>query len=160
MATSFRRKPNRLPMEVYHGPRVYSLTLACQHRRRWFLDARLVAECVEALRVAAQVHNARVYAYCFMPDHLHLLVHGGARTFLPDLMHDFKQVTGYAFGKATGRDLWQDGYYDHIVRSEEGVLRVARYIAANPVRAGLVADAAAYPYTGSLDWERASLVEA
>jgi REP-associated tyrosine transposase len=95
-----------------------------------------------------------------MPDHLHLLVHGGARTFLPDLMHDFKQVTGSAFATASGSDLWQDGYYDHVVRSEEGVLRVARYIAGNPVRAGLVEDAGLYPYTGSFDWQRTAVVEA
>ncbi len=147
-------------MEVYRGPRVYFLTLACEGRRRWFVDPRLVVDCIEALRVAAGSHNARVYAFCFMPDHLHLLVHGGARTFLPDLMHDFKQVTGSAFAKATGGELWQEGYYDHVVRSEEGVLAVARYIAGNPVRAGLVEDAGMYLYTGSFDWDRGALMEA
>ena len=75
-------------------------------------------------------------------------------------MHDFKQATGHLFSKRASGRLWQDGYYDHIVRSEEGVLRVARYIAANPVRAGLVPDAAAYPFTGSLDWKRGVIVEA
>jgi len=160
MAQPFRRRPNRLPMDAYWGPRVYSLTLACVRRRRWFVDPKLVADCTEALRVVARNHNARVYAYCFMPDHLHLLMHGGTRTFLPDLMHDFKQATGSAFAKATGRGLWQGGYHDHVVRSEEGVLRVARYIAGNPVRAGLVEEASLYPYTGSFDWDRSALVEA
>jgi putative transposase len=160
MAQRFRRKPNRLPMDAYLGPRVYSLTLACERRGRWFTDGRLVADCIRVLRDAAGKHKARVYAYCFMPDHLHLLVHGGVRTFLPDLMHDFKQVTGSMFAKATGAKLWQDGYYDHVVRSEEGVHRVARYIAANPVRAGLALNAADYPHIGSIDWERAAIVEA
>ena len=147
-------------MDVYRGPRVYSLTLACAGRRRRFANGSLVADCADALRVAAREHDARVYAYCFMPDHLHLLVHGGTRTFLPDFVHDFKQVTGGAFSKTTGAQLWQRSYFDHIVRSEEGVLRVARYIAANPVRAGLAPNAASYPHTGSLDWDRAVLVEA
>jgi putative transposase len=75
-------------------------------------------------------------------------------------MHDFKQATGHLFSKRASGRLWQDGYYDHIVRSEEGVLRVARYIAANPVRARIVPDAASYPYTVSLDWNRDAVVEA
>lgn len=160
MAQPFRRKPNRLPMEVYVGPRVYSLTLACEGRRRWFADGRLVTDCIEALRAAARTHHARVYAYCFMPDHLHLLVHGGARTFLPNFVHDFKQATANAFRGRFGRPLWQRSYCDHIVRSDEGVLAVARYIAGNPVRARLVEDASQYPYTGSFDWDRSALVEA
>ena len=110
MAQPFRRKPNRLPVEAYRGSRVYSLTLACEGRRQWFLDGRLVGDCIDALRAGVRKHNARVYAFCFMPDHLHLLVHGGARTFLPDLIHDFKQVTGSAFARASGSDLWQEGY--------------------------------------------------
>jgi len=160
MAQSFRRKPNRLPIEAYRGPRVYSLTLASGGRRRRFIYAGLVSACVAELEVEARKHNVRVYAYCFMPGHLHLLVHGGVRTFLPDFVHDFKQVTGNAFKDSAGGALWQRSYYDHIVRSDEGVLQVARYIAANPVRAGLVDNACLYPYTGSLDWDRAALVEA
>ncbi len=147
-------------MEAYRGPRVYSLTLACEGRRRWFVDPRLVVDCIEALRVAARSHNARVYAFCFMPDHLHLLVHGGARTFLPDLMHDFKQMTAIRFRELFRGQLWQGGYWDHIVRSDEGVLAVARYIAGNPVRAGLVGEAGLYPHTGSIDWDRSAVLEA
>ena len=160
MGQSFRRKPNRLPMEVYRGPRVYSLTLACYGRRRHFINAGLVSDCVAALEVAARKNNARVYAYCFMPDHLHLLVHGGALTFLPDFVHDFKQATAMAFRELCDGPLWQGGYWDHIVRSDEGVLTVARYIAGNPVRAGLVEEPSLHPYTGSFDWDRSALVEA
>ena len=34
--------------------------------------------------------------------------------------------------------VWQSGYYDHAIRKEEDVVHVARYIVANPLRAGLV----------------------
>jgi len=44
--------------------------------------------------------------------------------------------------------LWQDGYYDHVLREEEATIPVARYIVLNPVRAGLCEDASAYPAPG------------
>lgn len=45
--------------------------------------------------------------------------------------------------------MWQSGYYDHVLRNDEGSLGVMRYILENPVRAGLVAEVQEYPYSGS-----------
>ena len=44
--------------------------------------------------------------------------------------------------------LWQRGYFDHIVRREEKLGQVAEYILNNPVRAGLVRDWAQYQFSG------------
>ncbi|TXK92695.1 hypothetical protein BMR02_16480 [Methylococcaceae bacterium HT1] len=46
---------------------------------------------------------------------------------------------------STNQGLWQDGYHDHAVRKEEDLLQIARYIIANPLRAGLVKKVADYP---------------
>jgi hypothetical protein len=43
-------------------------------------------------------------------------------------------------------------FYDHALRSTEGILPAVRYIVANPVRAGLVTNVADYPYSGSFEW--------
>ena len=48
-----------------------------------------------------------------------------------------------------GITLWQDGFYDRILRRDEDSLDVAAYIVANPVRAGLVHRVTDYPYSGS-----------
>jgi hypothetical protein len=48
--------------------------------------------------------------------------------------------------------VWQPRFYDHAVRSSEGLLPTLRYIFANPIRAGLVANADEYPYSGSFEW--------
>ncbi|HDS1651373.1 TPA: hypothetical protein UL921_001486 [Stenotrophomonas maltophilia] len=45
--------------------------------------------------------------------------------------------------------IWQPGYYDHALRSDECLHTQARYIAANPVRAGLATRIAEYPYAWS-----------
>jgi len=41
--------------------------------------------------------------------------------------------------------VWQKGYYDHALRDEENLAAVARYIVANPLRAGLARNVADYP---------------
>jgi len=95
-----------------------------------------------------------------MPDHLHLLVGADPDANLIGFVKRFKQTTGWWFRnrylagslKASPTSLWQRSYYDHVVRSEEGLLQIAKYIVANPVRAGLVESSVDYPLSGSFVW--------
>jgi REP element-mobilizing transposase RayT len=45
-----------------------------------------------------------------------------------------------------GRPVWQNGFHDHALRQEEDLAEVARYIVANPLRAGLVERLGDYPH--------------
>jgi hypothetical protein len=45
---------------------------------------------------------------------------------------------------------WQRSFWDHFVRDDEDLTQVIEYVLANPVRAGIVADPADYPYAGTL----------
>ncbi|MNH39529.1 Transposase IS200 like protein [compost metagenome] len=92
-----------------------------------------------------------------MPDHLHWLVELRAVT-LSSLMRQFKSRSGTALCKArmSPGQVWQRGFHDRALRQEDDVRKVARYIVANPLRAGLVAEIGDYPHwdavwlTGSL----------
>ena len=92
-----------------------------------------------------------------MPDHVHLLLEGAQESDLPRFIQDFKQRTAFEYRRTLGQFLWQKSYYDHILRKEEDVRDVARYIIGNPVRAGLVATAKDYPYIGSFEWAEANM---
>ncbi len=155
MPEAFRRKRNRLPLKIYQGTNVYSLTLACADRKRNLAQRQLAESCIEVLRFCSQRHRFSVLAYCFMPDHVHLLVEGSDRSDLPRFIKDFKQRTGFAYRRVSPEPLWQKSYYDHVLRSEEDTREVARYIINNPVRAGIVASAADYPHSGSFTCGRA-----
>jgi putative transposase len=48
-------------------------------------------------------------------------------------------------GRIASENIWQRGYHDHALRSDEDIQSVARYIAANPLRAGFVQDIGEYP---------------
>ena len=89
MGTKFRRKTNKLPMPVYRRSGAYSLTLTCADRSPYFSEARLVTLCKDMLRSSAAKYGFEIVAYCFMPDHLHLLVHAGGNGFLPDFVKHF-----------------------------------------------------------------------
>jgi len=45
-----------------------------------------------------------------------------------------------------GQRIWQRGFHDHALRREEDLASAARYIVANPLRAGLCGKIGDYPY--------------
>lgn len=154
------RKRNRLPLENYQGARAYSLTMSTHRRTPWFGDRVVVEYCLGALKEATGGKPFQIYAYCFMPDHLHLLVGADDAANLIDFVKSFKQTTGWWFRnrysagslKASPTSLWQKSYHDHVVRFEEDLLQIAKYIVGNPVRAGLVESSVDYPFAGSFAW--------
>jgi putative transposase len=89
-----------------------------------------------------------------MPDHLHLLARTPPGLDFLEFVNHFKQRSAYRVGIEIGNDrlVWQPRFYDHALRSSEGVLPTLRYIFASPIRAGLVESAHEYPYSGSLEW--------
>ena len=96
-----------------------------------------------------------------MPDHVHVLAVGEAlESDLEAFMARMKQGTGFHFKKLHRASLWQDGYYDRILRNDEQTVVVARYILENPVRAGLVTDFRDYPFSGSNRYTMEELADA
>lgn len=58
-----------------------------------------------------------------MPDHVHLLAEGTTPEFdLERFASSFKQKSGFTFSRARSARLWQDGYRDRILRSDEATL--------------------------------------
>ena len=108
----------------------------------------MVDDCVRHLGISAGKYGFTICAYCVMPDHLRLLLTGDEWSSLPDFMRHFKQLTGYAYSRATGGKLWQTSYWDHVLRAEEDIEDVARYVWGNPVRAGIAADYRSYAGSG------------
>jgi putative transposase len=139
-------------LEVYEGCAAYFVTFAVSQRRPAFKVREIVEQCLSVLRSFADEQHMQVLAYCFMPDHVHLLLTAGEKANLSSFMRTFKQRTGYHCRKLLGWDgpFWQKSYYDHVLRREERLEAVAAYIWANPARAGLVEDADDYPFAGSL----------
>ena len=151
----------RLDPAFYVGLQRYFLTFCTSRRRSWFVDATIVNVVLEQILQCAEVFGFAVIAYCFMPDHLHLLIEACSDS--ADAMafvHQAKQRSGYAFAQRGLERLWQPSYYDHVLRDDEATLSVARYIFENPVRGRLVIAPADYPFSGSTQYSLEQILEA
>jgi putative transposase len=153
--SNMERKKIRLDHNVYNEPgRIFSITICLKERRPLFLESRLFKEFFLILKEMSQANKIPVYAYCFMPDHLHILSGVSEKIGVVDFVREFKGLcTKAAWGLGHRGVVWQRSFYDHCLRDDEGVREAAEYILNNPVRTGLVGDWKAYSYSGSLVWE-------
>ena len=144
----------RMDPEAYRIGHCFSVTIRTSFHQRLFRSPDAVKVALLSLGEAARKCQARVYADCFMPDHLHLLARTPPGMNFLEFVNDFKQRSAFALHieLRDDRPVWQPRFYDHALRSSEGILPTARYIFANPIRAGLVENAHEYPYSGSLEW--------
>ena len=146
----FVRKPNRLAAESYWGRRGYFLTICTDQRRRILTDTNFINALISILRQTCGIHGCNVYAYCFMPDHLHLVLTGQRDdASLPGFVQAFKSLGARESWKHNIKSLWQKGFYDHVLRRGESIDAAAWYVFLNPVRGGLVQQAEDWPYSGS-----------
>ncbi|MDZ4191894.1 MAG: transposase [Pseudomonas sp.] len=131
--------------------RIYLLTATTENREILFSDFTVGRLVVAELKTAQQDGLAESLAWVLMPDHLHWLIalqHGS----LSDLMRRIKGRSAKRINQLTKRQgkLWQDGFHDRALRREEDLLPAARYIVANPLRAGLVSRVGDYPLWDSV----------
>ena len=148
------RKHIRLPNAVYRvlgWP--FSITIGTSPRGPVFHDIDFGRECIEILRKMRNETGTRVYAYCLMPDHVHLLLGVGPGASLPVFLGRWKSLCAWARRLRTGDgQFWQRSFYDHAIRQDEDLLVTATYILQNPVEAGLVKDFRQYPLCGSMEF--------
>jgi REP element-mobilizing transposase RayT len=122
--------------------RTYLVTTVTHGRVRLFADwrvGRLVARALASSPV-------ETLAWVLMPDHLHWLLQLHDAT-LGDVVREMKSRSARsvnAWLARTGK-VWQKGFHDHAVREEEDLREMARYVIANPLRAGLVTQIGDYP---------------
>jgi putative transposase len=143
-----RRKRLRLAHHDYGSPGAYFVTM-CTHERARILGAvtdgevRLneAGQAVSGAWTDLPAHhpNIRLDEFVVMPDHLHGIVvlrdQAADGTDLPDLIRRFKSLTTARWRRATGAQRrWQRGYRDRVVRDDDELGRIRRYIEENPQR--------------------------
>jgi putative transposase len=149
------KKRVRLKHFDYKGFFRYFVTICTHNKERVFENDLLLVEWLtDILREKANSFGFKVWAYCFVPDHLHLLIEGkDAFSDMRRFISSYKQSTGFSYKKKTGSPLWQINYYEHVLRREEDTIDVGRYILNNPVRKKLVEDFRKYNFLGSFEFD-------
>ncbi len=128
---------------------IYLVTTVTQKRQAIFTDfhcARIVINSIKYVEQASQVESL---CYVIMPDHLHRLFSLNSNRSLQQVVSNIKSRSALRINQyynRTGTAVWQAGFHDYALRKEEEIKDVARYIVANPLRAGLVDKIGDYPF--------------
>jgi REP element-mobilizing transposase RayT len=72
-----------------------------------------------------------------------------AEASLPQFVRQFKGASAFWFKRSRGEGLWQVGYHERMLRSDEPTISAVRYVLDNPVRAGLAASPQDWPFSGA-----------
>ena len=148
-----KRKNPRLKDFDYSTPYIYFITTCTINKAAIFTDDLLNHKITDCISSQRQQFGFKIFCYCLMPNHLHLLLTPfDSGTAVSQFIGAFKSASTRLCWKhgLTGK-VWQNRYYDHILRKNEDIKTVAEYVLHNPVRKGLVEDWRDYKYCGLLD---------
>ena len=128
---------------------VHHVTLRCNNREFLF-DPGSFQAFLSVLQETRQRFPLSLFHYCLMTNHVHLLFRVGRADTLSAAMHWLSTTFVGRFNRANQRvgHLWQGRFRSTIVEDDAYLLRCMTYVDLNPVRAGLVAAPAEYPWTG------------
>jgi len=130
----------------------FFITVNCANRRWEQLTLREIA--VPLLDAAKFYHEQRKWhlsLLLLMPDHLHAIMSFPRDAVMAGLFQNWKRYTTRALGIQ-----WQDGFFDHRLRSDHEANAKHRYIRQNPVVLGLCKKPEDWPH--QLRWSSAGLV--
>ena len=113
-----------------------------------FRDDKDYLRLMTILSVLLSQDEWTIYAYCFMPNHYHLLVEEKTRPVAKLIGRLFTSFSQY-FNRRHHRvgPLFQDRFKSKLIQKDAYFLEVSRYIHCNPVKAGLAPTPEAYPYS-------------
>ena len=116
----FPRRPGRIRGFSYIGLHRYSVTICTHLRNPTFVAGESIEPVLTTIRQCGVAFGFAIHAYCFMPDHLHIVIAAtDERADFQRFMANWKQRTGYQFKRRTGELLWQESYFDHVLRDDE-----------------------------------------
>src|SRR6266581_7725695 len=106
-------RPPRLRGFSYRGVHRYLLTFCTIERARIFERPEAVDDALQQIRITASRERFAILAYCFMPDHVHLLVEGlNDHADLRQFAKMAKQRSGASHALSASGRLWQEGYWE------------------------------------------------
>lgn len=132
---------------------IYFVTMVTQERKPYFSNFYMSRKTIQQIGLLHNEQELYSLAWVIMPDHIHWLFQLGENKSLPKVINLFKGRTARILNTALNKNgkFWQSAYYDHAVRKDEDIKKIARYIIANPLRANLVEKVEYYSHWDA-DW--------
>ena len=146
-----------LNKEVINMPRAKRILLdnVCYHiinrgnqKQKIFLENSDFEKYLEILKHYKKKYSFKLYAYCLMPNHIHLIIDIRKMGDLARMMQGLTQTYTACFNNKynkVGR-LWQGRYKSMLIQKDRYLIDCLEYIELNPVRANMVS------YPGAYSW--------
>jgi putative transposase len=125
---------------------LHFLTFSCYERKPCLTDPvanKIVEEILERTRAR---HDALIYAYVLMPEHVHIMMNEPPKIQVAMFLKAFKQEVSRKL-KGARKQFWQTRYFDRNLRGEDSMAEVIRYIHRNPVSRGPVTQPEEYRWS-------------
>ena len=148
---TYPRRPPRLE-PLFASVRPFYFVTFNTYKRRPILAQPEMHEAFRSYCLHAEKYDVAVGRYVIMPDHIHLfVVLPPTEVTLPGWIQMLRTVLGKELLRlAVAKPHWQEGFFDHVLRSRESYSQKWDYVRMNPVRAGLCAEPEKWPYQGEI----------
>jgi REP element-mobilizing transposase RayT len=134
---------HNVPSFVTDKSPVFFITICTANRRVSTLtNPETGSTILETVQYRFSINAWYPHIFLLMPDHLHGLVSLPRAAVLKNTVRSFKSWTA----RYASVD-WQQGFFDHRLRSDESLDEKREYISLNPVRAKLVRSPELWPWT-------------
>ena len=152
----------------YQDFRCFFITTTCYGFKHLFIEDKYYQILKESLLFLNDKYHAELFAYVFMPNHIHLVLNFKEANHLSAYMRDFKKYTSYRIRKRIEMDgrlellnnlkyekgnqkfkVWQDRFDDVVIISDDLMATKIEYIHLNPLRAKMVKHPEDYRYSSA-----------
>ena len=126
----------------------YVVTAVTKNREKLFSHINIAQKVITELYALENEQAVSIISYVLMPDHIHWQFQLLQKYTLAEVVKRLKGRTTQSINKLKQRQgsIWQADYFDHQIKNETDLINQARYIVANPLRAGLVKNIGDYPF--------------
>lgn len=137
--------------DIYSVPGNIVHVIIGMNDKKPYFNNQEYAEAITRLIInTSKEKSVNLYAYCVMPDHIHILTEASEHCSIIDYVRLIKGRFATHCRKVGWKVNLQRSFYDHLLRKEEDIEITSRYIIGNPVRAGIESSFGVYPFAGSL----------
>ncbi|ACC98150.1 Transposase-like protein [Elusimicrobium minutum Pei191] len=130
---------------------VYHVMIRGVNRQNIFEEESDYVKFLNILKDIQAANNFVVYAYCFMPNHLHMLIKDDSLSKTMQVLLG-KYASFYNLKYDRTGYLFQDRFKSEAVENDSYFLTVLRYIHQNPVSAGLAQDVTSYRWSSMYEY--------
>ena len=172
--------------KVFDGDEVYFVTFTIVGWIKVFEDDNFKQLIIDSIKFYQKNKGLILYAYCIMPNHVHMIVQATGKYTISEILRDLKKITsrsivrmledqrvdgyeeilkkfaeaGKLLKRITNFKVWQDGNQAKLIYSNKFLMEKLNYIHNNPVEYGLCSLPWEYKYSSAVNYaDKTSLLE-